>query len=190
MKFILASASPQRWQLLSALGVPFEVIPSSVDEEACMEKDPRSRALLLASLKARDIAAKHTGRCVIGCDTLVVASDGTLLEKPINEDDARRMLSLQSGSTSLVHSGLSVIFPDGTESKDVSMSRVRFATITPEVLDTWIATKLWEGRSGAFQIDGRGQFLIEHLEGDWTSVVGLPMFLLGKVFRAAGVQFP
>ena len=186
MHLILASASPQRRTLLDGLGVSFDVVPSDVDEAACSVKNPVERARMLACLKARDVAAKHPNTFVLGCDTLVVASDGTLLEKPADANEARRMITMQSGKTSLVHSGLCLIDSKGEEHVDVSSSSVTFAALGDAEIDAWIASDLWRDRSGGFQIDGRGQFLIAHIEGDWTGVVGLSVFLLGKLFGETG----
>lgn len=183
---ILASASPQRKQLLEGLGISFSVIPSQVNEEACTEMDPAKRAHLLAREKAHEVAERHRGQWVIGSDTLVVASTGERLEKPSDEHDARRMLNLQSGNTSVVHSGLALIRPDGAIFDGLSSSSVTFRSLSPEDIDWWIGTGLWEGRSGSFQIDGPGQLMIEKITGDWTSIVGLPVYLLGDLFRQAG----
>jgi septum formation protein len=183
---ILASQSPQRKTLLEGLGLKFRVVPSSVDESACTEDDPGKRAMILAELKARDVAEKHPNDIVIGCDTLVVSSDCQLLEKPTDERDAFRMLKLQSGTASIVHSGLTVI-SSGKEYSGLSTSSVRFKKLSKEEEAWWIGTKLWEGRSGAFQIDGLGQLMIEYIEGDWTSIVGLPVSLLGELLAKAGV---
>lgn len=178
---ILASASPQRKILLAGLGVDFVIIPSQVNEEACTEYDPAQRALLLAREKAQDVAERHRGRTVIGCDTLVVAPDGSLLEKPVDEADARRMLALQSDSVSTVHSGLAVVLPSGEVRCGLSSSRVHFKALSTADIDWWMTTGLWQGRSGGFQIDGLGQLMIARIEGDWTSIVGLPVFLLGEL---------
>ena len=184
---ILASTSPQRKTLLEGLGLSFEVISSSVLEDDHPELNPLQRSIDLARLKAQDVARKHQGQIVIGCDTLVVAADGTLLEKPVSDEDALRMLSLQSASTSLVHSAVCVVDAQGKLYQDVSSSTVRFKQMTDDEKEWWISTGLWRGRSGGFQIDGLGQLLIETIEGDWTGIVGLPVFLLGKLLREAGV---
>ena len=185
-RLILASQSPQRRTLLQGLGVAFDVIPSGVMEDDHPEPDPLQRSKDLARLKALDIAGKHPGSIVIGCDTLVVASDGTLLEKPVSPDDALRMLRLQSGKTSVVHSALCIVDIAGRVHEDVSSSSVTFKKLSSSEEQWWIGTKLWEGRSGGFQIDGPGQLMIEHIEGDWTSIVGLPVFLLGSLLKQAG----
>ena len=88
-RLILASASPQRKTLLEGLGVTFEVIPSSIDEDGHPEKSPIERSVILARLKAEDISQQHKDAIVIGCDTLVVSYAGELLEKPKDPDDAR-----------------------------------------------------------------------------------------------------
>lgn len=180
---ILASASPQRKTLLEGLGIPFVVVPSRVNEEACTERDPAKRAELLAREKAQEVAERHRGRWVVGCDTLVVAPDGTLLEKPADQRDARRMLLVQSGGTSTVHSGLAIVSPAGVVETGISSSDVRFRMLTDNDIAWWMSTHLWENRSGSFQIDGPGQLMIEEIRGDWTGIVGLPVFLLGTVLR-------
>lgn len=187
-KLILASASPQRKTLLQGLGLEFEVVPSGVHEDHHPEADPKKRAMDLARLKARDIARKNIDAIVIGCDTLVVASDGTLLEKPESEDDTRRMLGLQSGKTSIVHSAVCVLDRRKRRHEGVSSSSVTFKPLSQGEIDWWTTTGLWKDRSGGFQIDGQGQLMIQRIEGDWTGVVGLPVFLLGQLLQAAGIS--
>ena len=186
-RLILASASPQRKTLLSSLGLRFEVIPSTVDENSHPELDPAKRSIILAKLKALDVHGKQRAATVIGCDTLVVASDGTLLEKPKDEAEARKMLLLQSGKTSLVHSALCVIEPSGKTHEGISTSSVTFKKLSEKEIDRWIKTTLWQGRSGGFQIDGLGQLMIASITGDWTGIVGLPVFLLGTLLEKSGL---
>ena len=186
-KIVLASASPQRRQLLEGLTIPFEVCVTGVEDESDVTHiDPVERAQFFARLKAERARDMHLHAWIIGCDTLVVAADGTLLEKPGNAGEARAMIRLQSGKTSLVHSGLCIINPQGEVQEGLSTSAVTFKRLSPQEVDWWIATRLWVGRSGSFQIDGPGQLMIERIEGDWSSVVGLPVFLLGQLLKKAG----
>ncbi|MDD4319403.1 MAG: Maf family protein [Candidatus Peribacteraceae bacterium] len=189
-RLILASASPQRKMLLEGLGLTFDVIvPHGVDEQAHPELTPGKRALGLARLKAEDVAARSGGSWVIGCDTLVVSPDGQLFEKPADEKDARRMIAAQSGRTSVVHSGLCLLSPDGKRAEGVSSSQVTFMRMSAADIDWWIATGQWKDRSGSFQIDGLGQLMIEEIKGDWTSIVGFPVFLFGKLLRELKAPF-
>jgi septum formation protein len=96
------------------------------------------------------------------------------------------VLQLQSGTTSLVHSGLSVISSTGKAVSDLNTSSVTFKRLSAEEMEWWIGTGLWKDRSGSFQIDGPGQLMIEKIEGDWSGIVGLPVFLLGELLRQAG----
>ncbi len=187
-RLILASSSPQRSQLLRSIGVNFEVIPSHVDEDIHPEKDPLVRSQTLARLKAEDVATMHSGRFVLGADTLVVSPRGTLLEKPKDANEARSMISEQSGGISIVHSSLCLIDANGDLHEATNSSYVHFAKLSGDQINWWISTHLWQGRSGGFQIDGLGQLLIEKIEGDWTGVVGLPIFLFGKIAKNAGFQ--
>jgi septum formation protein len=159
---------------------------SNVDEGGHGETDPLRRAADLARLKAQDIASRRKGCVVIGCDTLVVDPKGALLEKPLDEREARGMIEAQSGGMSTVHSALCVIDAEGRSHEGVSSSTVTFKKLSEEEVQWWLNTGLWRGRSGAFQIDGEGQLMISRIEGDWTGVVGLPVFLLGQLLKEAG----
>lgn len=185
-KIILASASPQRTELLRGIGVKHTVHASTVDESSVAVSEPKSRAQILAKMKAEDVSKHHPGCIIIGCDTLVVSSDGTLLEKPSDKVDVEKMLRLQSGKTSTVHSALAVVDESGNLHEDISSSSVTFQSLSEEQISWWIASDLWKGRSGGFQIDGPGQLMISGIEGDWTGIVGLPIFLLGQLLRKAG----
>lgn len=186
-RIILASGSPTRKLLLGQLGVSFEIKPSDIDEDGHTEEDPATRALHLAVLKAEKCHRENPGAWIIGCDTLVVAHDGMRLEKPVDAEDERRMLRLHSGHCSLVHSGLCVIAPDGSVQQGIQTTKVYFKELSDDEIDALIANEyFWRGRSGGFEIDGPGQLLIERIDGDWTSVMGLPVFLLGQLFAKAG----
>lgn len=186
MSLVLASASPQRKTLLEGLGVSFAIHPSDLDESLCEERDPKKRSLSLARMKAISVSKDVPDAYVIGCDTLVVSNDGILFEKPLDEEDARRMIVSHAGTTIAVHSGLCVLSPDGRITEGVSSSAVTFKELSDAEIDWWIGTNLWKDRSGSFQIDGPGQLMISRLDGDWSSVVGLPVFLLGELLEDLG----
>jgi septum formation protein len=170
------------------LGLSFEVIPSSVLEHEHPEWTPVKRSVELARLKALDISEKNPGAVVIGCDTLVVSEKGELLEKPKDESEAEAMIRAHSGATSLVHSALCIVDAKGKLHEGVSSSTVTFKELSEEEIAWWIGTGLWHGRSGGFQIDGPGQLMISRIDGDWTSIVGLPVFLLGELLEKTGVR--
>lgn len=185
MPLILASRSPQRAKLLEGLGVRFEVIVSAVDEPNHPTLSPAERAQQLAHLKAQDVSRRFPRRSVLGADTLVALRDGTLLEKPVDAEDAARMLRLQSADVCTVRSALCLIDSHGKKHEGLDSTRVHFRTLTDADIAWWIGTDLWRERSGGFQIDGPGQLLIKKIEGDWTGVVGLPIFLFGLLCREA-----
>lgn len=147
------------------------------------------RAHELAQLKARSVSKKRSRVWVVGCDTLVVSPEGHLFEKPADAAEARRMIETQSGRTSTVHSGLCLVSPDFKLFEGVSSSQVLFKKLSPAEVEWWVSGGLWKGRSGAFQIDGLGQLMIESITGDWSSVVGFPVFLFGELCVKAGVTF-
>ena len=187
-KIVLASQSPQRKTLLESLGVQFTIAPSSLNESTVTEEDPAERAKILARLKAQDVARTQKHSLIIGCDTLVVAEDGTLLEKPAHEKEARTMLGKLSGHTCIVHSALCIVAPDGKLFEGISSSSVTFKAMMSADIDWWMRTGLWQDRSGAFQIDGLGQFMIERIEGEYASIVGFPVFLFGQLMEKAGAS--
>lgn len=178
--FILASQSPQRRDILQKLGIPSEVIPGSLDESSITERDPIKRALLLAYAKAESVAKDHPDQWVIGADTLVVSADGELLEKPVDAQDARRMMKLHSGRTSIVHSALS-LQRGGERKMGISTASVAFKKLKDEDIEWWIKTGLWQDRSGAFQIEGEGQTIIAGFEGEFETITGFPVRLFRRM---------
>ncbi len=183
---VLASASPQRKRLMEGLGLTFEVHPSDFDESSCEEENPIERCKHLAAHKAQEVNERFPDSFVIGSDTLVVSADGELLEKAPDDKAARQMVGKLSGRTCIVHSGLSIFDPQQKHFDGVCSSEVRFAKLSDDELAWWIGTGLWKDRSGSFQIDGPGQFMIEEIHGDWSSIVGLPVYLLGDLLKKAG----
>ncbi len=184
---LLASTSPQRRTILEQLGIPFDVVAPDYEER----DQPGVEAVDLvkehALGKARSVADRAEGRPVLGVDTAVVL-DGLVYGKPANAEAAAEMLDVLGGKTHLVVSGLALLTP-GWELVDHVVTRVTFRALTPRDVAVYLASGEWEGRAGAYAIQGLGAGLVEAIEGDYLNVVGLPAALLVRVLaeRFAGV---
>ncbi len=140
-----------------------------------------------ARAKARSVANGAGDRPVLGVDTAVVLG-GQIFGKPCHAADAERMLEALAGETHLVVSGLCLVTP-GWEAVEHESTRVTFRELTPRDLAAYVAAREWEGRAGAYAIQGRGAALVRRIEGDYLNVVGLPASLLIRLLadRFAGV---
>ena len=161
---LLASTSPRRIAILEQLGIPFEVVAPSYDEQPMQGVDAVDLVRTHAREKARSVADDAGDRPVLGVDTDVVL-DGRIYGKPQNATDAEVMLEELSGETHLVVSGLALITP-GWELVEHESTRVTFRDLTARDLAAYIATGEWEGRAGAYAIQGRGAALVRRIEGD------------------------
>jgi len=184
---VLASRSPQRRAILEQLGIPFDVVVPTYEEHT--PPDLAHAADIVcehARGKALSVADGAGDRPVLGVDTEVVLQ-GQIFGKPANASDAERMLEELSGTTHVVMSGLCLLTP-GWEVVECEGTRVTFRELTPRDLAGYVATGEWEGRAGAYAIQGRGAALIKSIEGDYLNVVGLPGSLLVRVLadRFAG----
>ena len=175
---ILASTSPQRCAILAQLQIPFEVVAPTFDELA--GTSPLERA----AGKARSIAPDE--RPVLGVDTEVLL-DGELLGKPANAADAEAMIGSLAGRTHEVVSGL-CLRTTGWEELHTATTLVTFRPLTPRDRTRYVGAGEWEGRAGAYAIQGLGASLVERIEGDFLNVVGLPAALLVELLarRFAG----
>jgi septum formation protein len=176
---ILASTSPQRRAILEQLRIPFDVV--APDFEEVDGTSPLERA----AGKARSVDGRD--RPVLGVDTEVVF-EGRLLGKPADETEAEAMLDRLSGRTHEVVSGL-CLRTRAWEELHEETTHVTFRTLTPRDLGHYVAAREWEGRAGAYAIQGLGASLVERVEGDFLNVVGLPGSLLVRLLatRFAGV---
>ena len=181
MKLILASQSPRRRELLSMLGLHIDIFVPDTEEDCDRTVlSPEELVMGLACRKAR-AAAEQLLLCgdvpddtvILAADT-VVALDGTILEKPVCEDDARRMLKLLSGRRHEVFTGIAAIHR-GRLAVDVQTTGVRFRTLTAEMIDAYIATGEPMDKAGAYGIQSRGSLFVEGIDGDYFNVVGLPL---------------
>lgn len=186
MRLILASASPRRAELLTTAGLSFDVLPAHVDETPAPGEHPQDYTLRVARDKAGAAAqAASQDRPVLAADTVVVAG-GRLLGKPRDHDEAREMLTLLSGTVHEVHTAV-VLLSGSSELAEVVTTRVRFIPLTPHEIAWYIATGEPEGKAGAYAIQGRASRFVDHIEGSWSNVVGLPVATVYRLLRRAGV---
>jgi nucleoside triphosphate pyrophosphatase len=176
---LLASRSPQRRAILHQLGIPFDVVLPHYDEHAPEIADATQLVREHAQGKARSVASEAGGRPVLGVDTEVVLQ-GLIFGKPTDATEAEHMLEELSGKTHVVMSGLCLLTP-GWEVVEHEGTRVTFRELTPRDLAAYVATGEWEGRAGAYAIQGRGAALVCAVEGDYLNVVGLPAALLVRL---------
>jgi len=174
-RLILASESPRRRELLSAVGVPFRVLPSGVDETPRPGEPPARFARRAALDKGRWVAARHPGAFVLAADTIVVAG-GKILGKPGSRADARRMLSFLAGREHKVYTAVCLLCAaKGFEDVGTEVSRVRFRALTPSEIAAYARTGEGDDKAGAYAAQGAGMLLIDRVAGSFTNVVGLPM---------------
>jgi septum formation protein len=169
---LLASTSPQRRAILEQLGLPFDVVAPRYEEHDAPGAHPVALVREHASGKARSVAGGAGDRPVVGVDTAVVL-DGRVFGKPADAGEAEAMLEALAGRTHVVVSGLCVVAP-GWEELVHEETRVTFRPLTARDLAVYIGGGEWEGRAGAYAIQGRGAALVERIEGDYLNVVGLP----------------
>ena len=190
MKFILASASPRRKELLAELIDDFEIIPAKGEEKIIGNPTPAELVQQLARQKANEVATLDMakGKVVLGSDT-VVALDGKVLGKPKNESDAMEMLRALSGRTHEVYTGVCVLTPKGdgfTERVDVDCTKVYFYSLDEEKIRSYVASGSPMDKAGAYGIQDGG--LVERIEGSFSNVVGLPLELCKKIFNEIGLK--
>ncbi len=178
---VLASTSPQRRAILEQLRIPFDVVPPRYEEEPGVDPVEHARA------KARSVAAEAGDLPVLGVDT-EVACAGRLFGKAENAEAAAEMLIALSGQTHEVVSGLCLL-TSAWEEAEREVTRVTFRPLTPRDVAAYVAANEWEGRAGAYAVQGFGARLVERIEGDYLNVVGLPAALLVRLLaeRFAGV---
>ena len=184
---LLASTSPQRRVILEQLGIPFDMIAPRYEENDPPKADAVELTKAHAQGKARSVADDAGDRPVLGVDTAVVL-DGRLFGKAAGAEEAAAMLDALAGKTHLVVSGLCLLTP-GWELVDHVATRVTFRQLTPRDVAAYVASGEWEGRAGAYAIQGLGASLVTGIDGDYLNVVGLPAALLVRILaeRFAGV---
>lgn len=173
MKFILASKSPRRREILADLGLKFDIVTADTDE-SCELKDPRAFVEELALRKGRAVADLIDGNTVIIASDTVVACGGEILGKPRDRADACRMLNMLSGSRHSVISGIALISKD-KEAVASEVTEVIFDTLTDSDKEIYLNSNEPYDKAGAYAIQGLASMWIKGIEGDYFNVVGLPV---------------
>jgi septum formation protein len=179
----LASSSPRRRQLLEMLGIPVRVVPPNVPEVRRSLETPMDYVERLA----RDKALSVSGELVLGADTTVVVRD-TLLEKPTDPADALRMLQQLQGRTHQVVTSIALV-ADESVHQATDITNVTFRRVEDDFLAAYVATGEPMDKAGAYGIQGYGAALVERIEGDFFSVMGLPVRLVLNLMREAGREY-
>ena len=183
MRYILASKSPRRRELLSEIIDSFEIITAEVDESLPADIHPKEGVEILAIRKGETIANSNPDALVISSDTLVELS-GIPLGKPIDEADAIRMLSDLSGKAHNVHTGVAVHF-GGRVFSGVATTAVYFREMSNEEISDYVASGDPMDKAGSYGIQSGGGKFVEKIDGDYDTVVGLSMNLVKKLIEEA-----
>ena len=174
-KLVLASKSPRRRYLLKQAGLDFSVIPSTLDENSIPLSTPESYVRRLAEAKAKEISQRYPESWVIGADTIVFIND-TVLGKPASGAEARKMLKSLSGKTHQVLTGYCICCEsNGRFFSETVKTDVCFKELTEVEINWYIKSGEPFDKAGAYAIQGIGTFLVKHINGSYTNVVGLPV---------------
>lgn len=180
---VLASASPRRKQLLEMLRLPILVSPADVQEIPL----PREKPLDYSRRLARDKARAVPGSLVLGADTIVVLDDW-ILEKPQDDADALRMLLELQGRTHTVVTSICLL-ANGTQYEAADQTTVTFRPADADYLRRYVATGEPHDKAGSYGIQGWGAALVERIDGDFFSVMGLPVRLVLQLLEDAGYPY-
>ena len=187
MKVILASQSPRRRDLLNLIGIAHAVCPADIDETPLVGESPVACVERLARAKARRIAANAPEALVIAADTIVVVDDH-ILNKPVDVADALRMLRALQGRRHDVYTAVCVM-RGGREAAGVEDTGVWFRPMTDAEIEAYIATGEPMDKAGAYGIQGYGATIVERVDGDFFTVVGLPLVRLTRLLAEIGVVY-
>jgi septum formation protein len=173
VKFLLASASPRRADLLRQAGYAFDVVPADVDEEQYADRfPPRELASFLARTKAREVAGRFPDRVVLAADTVVALGDRSL-GKPADDAEAREMIALLSDQTHEVITGVVVCRP-GLELTKSAVSTVSMVHLSRTEIEAYVVSGRWRGKAGGYGIQDAAP-IVTCLGGSVSNVMGLPM---------------
>jgi septum formation protein len=186
----LASSSPRRTSFLRQLGIPFRQATPEVDERPFDGEAPRTYVRRVALAKAREIARRRPQAWVLAADTAVVV-DRTILGKPRDDRDARRMLRKLSGRSHVVLSGIALVCQAARQELfRISSTRVRMRKMTPSEIKWYVGTGEPADKAGAYAIQGQGGFFVERIVGSPSNVAGFPVEAFYDLMHEAHLPLP
>jgi septum formation protein len=188
---VLGSASPRRRDLLAMLGVPFVVQSASADETALPGELPRAYVERVARAKLDAVRAGDLGAAsgVLVADTIVIAPDGGLLGKPLDDDDARAMIARLAGATHDVSTHFAIascVREEAPVHAQTVTTRVTFRALSAGEVREYVASGEGRDKAGSYAVQGNAAAFVERIEGSFTSVVGLPVCEVLVALRAIG----
>lgn len=185
-RFVLASASPRRLDLLAQIGIaPDAVDPAAVDEAPGKGELPAGHAARLADEKAAAVRSRHRDAVILAADT-VVALGRRILPKAEDEATARRCLAMLSGRRHKVIGGLAVIGADGRTWRRLVTTSVKFKRLEAGEIDAYAASGEWNGKAGGYAIQGHAAAFIPAINGSYTNVVGLDVAAAAAMLAGLG----
>lgn len=186
---LLASASPRRRELLERVGLALEVVPADVDESPLPGESAEDYVVRVAADKAHAVHSSRRDRVVLAADTAVVL-DGVPLGKPVDDEHALDLLARLAGRDHQVLTAVVVLDAGGIEQVTLARAGVTMAPSTDAERRWYVASGEPADKAGAYAVQGLGASLVEHVEGDPTTVIGLPLRATLELLRVAGVQWP
>ena len=184
-KLILASGSPRRAEILNSVGWEFTKDVPDIDETELAGEKAEDYVQRLAREKAEVVAQKYENAIVLGADTTVVI-DNQIIGKPVDLDDARRMIKMLSGNWHEVLTGVAIVKVQNTKCKmqsSIQRTRVKFAEMSDEEIAFLVENGEPLDKSGGYAVQAQAALFIEGIEGDYWNVVGLPISLIYKLVR-------
>jgi septum formation protein len=189
-QLILASASPRRLELLKQIHItPAHIFPADINEERLSGEKPAALALRLAVEKAQHIynaqRLSHPDHYILAADTVVSLGQKDLA-KPNDAKQAAHFLNMLSGRRHDVLGGIAVIAPNGTVSSRLVRSSVKFKRLTPQDIESYIASGEWDGKAGGYAIQGLAARYIKAIQGSYTNIVGLSLYETHNMLNGLG----
>lgn len=183
---VLASGSPRRKELFEKLGIPFEIITSDVEETTVIANSMEEYVQEVALLKGRSVAKKEKNKTIISADT-IVAFQNKLLHKPKTVEEATSHLQTLSNNCHSVLTAVAIILPDGAEETFVEETKVYFKKLPEQLIKAYVNTDDPYDKAGGYGIQTDGMLFVERIEGDYNTVVGLPIATLFEKLLALNI---